>query len=97
MTSYVFLVGVVGKRIAGLALQSIRVRLHFEMRRHQWIQQKLGQLRNAGDGKRVHEFEGRDGVKTDHSFGFCEEPASSCDAHQRVLEIYKRPLQASHI
>jgi len=97
MMSYVFLVGEVGKGMTGLALQSIGVRLHSEMRRYKRSQQKLGQLGNAGDGEGVHELEGRDGMKTDHSFGLGEESCSAGDAHQRVLEVYEWPLESEQL
>jgi len=92
MMSYVFLVSEVGHDMAGLALRGIRVGLHSEMGRDKRVQQELGELRNAGNRERVHELEGRDGMKTDHSSGFGEESCSAGDAHQRVLEVYEWTL-----
>lgn len=93
MMNYVFLVSEVGQGMAGLALQSIRVGLYSEMGSHERVQQELGELRNAGNRERVHELEGRDGMKTNHSSGFGEEACSPGDAHQRVLKVYEWTLK----
>lgn len=81
------LVGEVGHGVAGLALERIGVGLDAEVGRDERLKQELGKLRDAADGEGVHELEGRDGVQTHHSFRLGEESGSSCDAHQRVLEV----------